>query len=184
MEGIERHQIGHAGSCDGVLTFSAPFLDSLIAKAQRSSRRRHHCNVHQSYQDHCQRLFNAITVGSYIRPHRHALDPKAESLIAVRGHLALVVFNDDGEVTACVGFGADEHSQGSGYNVGVELQANVWHTVLALRENSVLFEAKAGPFDPGAAKELAPWAPAEDSEEALEYLKRLRAVAESLISRT
>jgi len=49
--------------------------------------------------------------------------------------------------------------------------------VQQVTEDSVLFEAKAGPFDPGAAKEFAGWAPEEGSPEAISYLCWLRYVA-------
>ena len=40
---------------------------------------------------------------------------------------------------------------------GVLVPAGTWHTVLALDDDAILFETKAGPFDPAAPKEPAPW---------------------------
>ena len=74
--------------------FDAQYLDDLTGKAKVSPRLRQHRNVHQSYQDACQRLFNAIEPGSYIRPHRHASNPREELQIAVRGVMALVTFDE------------------------------------------------------------------------------------------
>ncbi|MBI3938478.1 MAG: hypothetical protein HY323_15995 [Betaproteobacteria bacterium] len=42
--------------------------------------------------------------------------------------------------------------------------------------DNVVFEAKAGPYRPHAPEERAPFAPAEDSPEARDYLARLRAL--------
>jgi len=53
-------------------------------------------------------LFNAIEPGSYIRPHRHASDPREELLIAVRGLVALVTFDDQGAVTNVLRFGTSQ----------------------------------------------------------------------------
>lgn len=64
--------------------FSSQYLEDLINEASQSHRLRAHANVHGSYADQCQKLFNAIQVDSYIRPHRHSLDPRDEYLIAVR----------------------------------------------------------------------------------------------------
>jgi hypothetical protein len=44
---------------------------------------------------------------------------------------------------------------------------------VALSEGAVLFELKAGPFDPNAAKELASWAPVEGTPPAAQYLGKL-----------
>lgn len=54
---------------------------------------------------------------------------------------------------------------------------NQWHTVIAIAPNSLLFEVKEGPFYSDFAKETAPWAPKEDSEEALTYFNWLKSHA-------
>ena len=72
--------------------FSSKYLNSLIAEAGVSDRKRQHRNIHRSFDEKCQRLMNAIGVESYIAPHRHRLDPKRECLIAVRGLFAAVIF--------------------------------------------------------------------------------------------
>ena len=151
--------------------FSADFLNELTAQAQSSPRKRQHRNIHESYADPCQRLFNAIEPGSYIRPHRHAADPRDELLIAVRGSMALVTFDEQGMVTGVVRFGVNRNDEGLA--VGAEVPANTWHTVIALEPGCVLLEVKAGPFDPDQPKDLAPWAPDEGSAAAAEYLARL-----------
>jgi cupin fold WbuC family metalloprotein len=151
--------------------FDADYLSELTAEAKESIRRRQHRNIHQSYADPCQRLFNAIELGSYIRPHRHAADPRDELLIAVRGSMALVTFDEQGIVTRVVRFAADRNSDGLA--VGAEVSANTWHTVIALEHGCVLLEVKAGPFDPDQSKDLASWAPDEASLAALPYLNQL-----------
>jgi len=152
-------------------TFSADYLNDLTAQAQGNLRKRQHRNIHQSYADPCQRLFNAIEPGSYIRPHRHAADPRDELLIAVRGSMALLTFDDQGKVTGVVRFGADR--KGEGLTVGAEVPANTWHTVIALELGCILLEVKAGPFNPNQPKDAAPWAPDEGGPDAKQYLQRL-----------
>jgi len=151
--------------------FSADYLNKLTAKAQCNPRKRQHQNIHESYEDPCQRLFNAIEPNSYIRPHKHATDPRDELLIAIRGLMALVTFDEQGVVTEIVRFGADRNSEG--FAVGAETPANTWHTVIALEPGCVLLEVKSGPFDPNQPKDLAPWAPDEGSAAATEYLNKL-----------
>lgn len=140
---------------------------------------RQHLNIHQEYSDPCQRFFNAFGAeGCYIRPHRHSLDPKTEDLFAIRGLFALIAFDDAGVITKVVRFGTEKYMDEAGAAaVGVELAAGTWHTVVALTEGAVLLEMKAGPFDPMAAKEPAPWAPEEGTAEAASYLRFLRHAA-------
>lgn len=157
-----------------VKKLSSDLLASLAEEASRSPRARLHRNLHESYEDPCQRLLNAIGMDSYIRPHRHALDPKSECLVAVRGMFALLVFDNAGVVQEVVRFCTEKYCDEGGSSVGVELPPGTWHTVIALAPNSVLLELKAGPFEPSAAKEPAPWAPEEGAIEAGPYLQRLR----------
>ena len=151
--------------------FDALYLNDLTCQARVSPRLRQHRNIHQSYQDGCQRLFNSIEPGSYIRPHRHSADPKDELLIAVRGVMALVTFNDQGQIIKVLRFGTEMH--GEDIALGAEVQSSTWHTVIALEPGCVLLEIKTGPFDPSQPKDLATWAPEEGSALARDYLNRL-----------
>ncbi len=153
--------------------FDTNYLENLTREAKGGPRRRQHRNVHESYLDPCQRLFNAIEPGSYIRPHRHAADPREELLVAIRGAMALVTFNDEGAVRGVLRLSADGY--GGDVVVGAEVPANVWHTVVALESGCVLLEVKAGPFNPNQPKDLAGWAPEEGTSEASIYLRELAA---------
>jgi cupin fold WbuC family metalloprotein len=155
--------------------FSCAYLNDLAGQAKNSTRLRQHRNIHQSYQDACQRLFNAIEPGSYIRPHRHASEPREELLIAIRGSMALVTFDDQGSVIGVLPFGSEKH--GINLAVGAEVASSTWHTVVAFEPGCVLLEVKAGPFDPNQPKDLAPWAPEEGSEMAQCYLQGLAELA-------
>lgn len=121
-------------------------------------------------------MFNAVGADSYIRPHRHSLDPKTETLFAVKGKFALVVFDDTGTPQQVSLFGTERFGD---IPAGVELAPREWHTVVALSAQAVLLEIKAGPFDPQAAKEFASWAPQEGTAQAPHYLRSLqRLIAE------
>lgn len=157
-----------------LLRFSQDYLASLIDESMKSPRRRQHKNIHLSYEDPCQRFLNAIGVDSYIRPHRHSLDPKAETLIAVKGLFALVIFDDSGDVQEVVKFGTEKYCATLGISVGIDLPPGTWHTIIALEPGAVLLELKAGPFDPNAAKEPAPWAPDEQTQEGVAFLAAIK----------
>lgn len=155
--------------------FSSSYLDSLTAQAIASPRRRQHRNVHADYAEQVQRLFNAIEPDSYIRPHQHGLAPRSEMMIAIRGRLALIMFDDVGDIASCYHFAVNQPDTAA----GVEVPAGCWHTVVALEPGSILLEVKAGPFDPSMPKEMAPWAPDEGTEAARSYLATLRLRAEN-----
>ena len=157
-----------------IQSFTQEYLSTLINEARESPRFRQHRNIHTSYTDPCQRFLNAIAMDSYIRPHRHALDPKAETLMAIKGLFALIRFDETGAVQEIIQFGTEKFADESGMSVGVDLSPGIWHTIVALKPNSILLELKAGPFKPQAAKEPAPWAPEEGTKQGADYLQKLR----------
>lgn len=146
-------------------------LDSLAYEAKVSPRRRQHRNLHASAAEPCQRLLNAVWPDSYIRPHRHSAYKTPECLLALRGTFALLEFDADGEILSVHRFGA-----GAELAI-VEIPPDAWHTVLALTDGAVLFEAKSGPYSPEAAKTFAPWAPPEGSAGQAAYLAALHRAA-------
>lgn len=149
-------------------------MGSLINEAKVNPKRRRHKNLHADYQEACQRFFNAIEPDSYLRPHCHGPYQGAETLIAIKGLLAFLVFGNEGEVQAVHLFGAGKHVQEPGVAVGVEVQPEQWHTVISLESGSILLEMKGGPFDPEAPKYFAPWAPEEMTQEGTIYLEALK----------
>ena len=142
-------------------------LDEATAEARASARGRRNRNLHASEKDPCNRLLNAIEPGSYVAPHRHSDPSKDESIVAVRGRLGAVFFDGDGRITAAAELAPDSSC------FGVDVPHGTFHTVFALEPGTVFFEAKAGPYAALDASERAPWAPAEGSDAAAEYLRRL-----------
>lgn len=149
-------------------------IDDLVEQAGQSLRGRLHRNLHATHDAPVQRLFNAIGMDSYIRPHRHWQDPKTETLLAVRGVLTFVTFSDEGVIEQAIHIGEQIAGRTGNASIGVEIPPGVWHTVIADQPGAVIFEVKAGPFDPSRAKEWAAWAPAEDSADAQVYMATLR----------
>lgn len=143
-------------------------LDGLSRAAACAPRQRMNLNLHQDYSDPCQRLFNALEPGTYIRPHRHTEPPKTECFLAVRGRMALLLFDDGGAVVKTVIFGAGCEI------LAVDLPPGLWHSVICLEPGSVFFETKPGPYVALSDKDFAPWAPLEGSADAADYLKALQ----------
>lgn len=147
-------------------------LRQTTKNALKKKRLRMHINLHDSYSEPCQRLLNAVEPGSYIRPHRHMTDPKVECLVALHGLFLVIFFDDVGKIVEKYFLGSERYRENS--VALIEIQPWVWHTVISLRSGSVLFEVKAGPFNPNAAKDFAEWSPCEsDPESSKSYYEYL-----------
>lgn len=149
------------------------FLDQalfsdLAAQAAVSPRLRQHHNLHQM-EDACHRLVVGLQPGSYIPPHRHLAIDKAETLLALQGRFGLLIFSDAGEVVE------KRLLQAGGECAGVDLPPGVFHGLVVLAPDSVLFECKAGPYRPITEAELAPWAPTEGAPQVASYLSWMQA---------
>lgn len=135
--------------------FDEKLLDELVGKARDSARLRANHNVHPSLDDMVHRLFIAIEPGSYVHPHRHPEAEKWEFFMVVRGRLAALLFDEQGQVLR-----REELSPGGPVH-GFEIPPNTWHTITALEPGSVFFEVKPGPYTPLSDKNFAAWAPRE-----------------------
>ena len=137
--------------------------------ARQSDRKRDIHIFHTGDKDPLQRMLNAIQPGSYITPHRHHLPPKSESIVVLQGVLAYVSFDDDGTPLES-DFTLLDPRRGF---YGVDIRPSIWHTIFALGPDTVVFEAKSGPYNPSGDDGFAPWAPPEDSPAAAKYLMEL-----------
>ena len=114
-------------------------LDEVSFQVKASPRLRMNYNFHESLDDKCHRMLNAVEPGTDIPIHRHP--DKDESFILLKGKLRVTTYYDDGSIIEDIIL---DPLQGS---YGVNIDKNVWHTIEAL-ESSVLFECKEGPFMP------------------------------------
>lgn len=145
-------------------------LGELSARAAASPRRRANHNLHPELADPVQRFLNAMDPGTYVRPHRHmAPEPKWELFVVLAGAVAVLLFDDAGAVVERVELAADGDLR------GVEVPAGCWHSLVALRPGTVLFECKQGPYVALGDKDFAAWAPAEGEPGAAALLQRLAA---------
>ena len=115
-------------------------LDKVSEGAKASGRLRMNYNFHQSLEDKCHRMLNAVEPGSDIPIHRHP--DKDESFVVMRGKVRSTTYNDDGTVIESVVL-----SQEDGL-YGVDIPKGVWHKLESLESGSVVFECKEGPFVP------------------------------------
>ena len=150
-----------------VTFLSRELLAAAVAASRRSPRRRIILPLHKEEGAALQRMFNVVQPRSYLRPHRHAVPPKAETLLVWQGAIAFFEFAEDGQPRRCVILRAGSEA------FGVDIEPGVIHSFVALEADTILLEVKAGPYERIRDKDFAPWAPAEGTPEVAAYLDYL-----------
>jgi len=153
-------------------------LDELLQKARLSPRRRAIRCLHDGDWEHAHRMLNALLPGTYVCPHRHESRFNGEGFILLRGKVAVLIFDDEGNV---------DHEKSSiltatDGRIGMDIEPWVWHSLVAIEE-TVIYEVKGQPvggYIQANDKNFASWAPIEGTDGAGEYLRRLEAIAQSL----
>ena len=85
----------------------------------------------------------------------------------VYGSFALITFDDNGKVTGTNILEKDK-------NEFVAVPAFSWHTYVMLSDKVIVYEEMNGVYEPSSWKEMASWAPKENTPEADKYLESLR----------
>ena len=109
-------------------------------QAKESPRLRMNFNSHQSLEDKCHRMLNAVEPGTEVPIHRHP--DKDESFVVLRGKVRSTTYNDDGTVIESVVLCQEDGL------CGVDIPKGEWHKLESLESGSVVFECKEGPFVP------------------------------------
>jgi len=136
-------------------------LQQLSEQAAQSPRLRANRNLHPELSDAVQRLAVAMEPGTYVRPHRHP--HTFELLTPLSGRFLVLHFDDDGSVTQRVVLGEECKL--------LETDAGIWHAVLSMDNDGVIFEVKHGGYQPVTEQDSAPWAPAENDQGAGELME-------------
>ncbi|WP_024617820.1 WbuC family cupin fold metalloprotein [Pseudomonas kilonensis] len=137
-------------------------FDDLAEKSAASPRGRQHHNFHEM-DEPCHRMAVGLQPSTYIPPHRHLSADKAETLLVLKGRLGVLIFDEAGAVV-------DKRIlQAGGDCLGVDLPAGVYHGLVVLEADSLMFECKAGPYRPVGEGELAHWAPREGEAGVAQY---------------
>jgi cupin fold WbuC family metalloprotein len=135
-------------------------MDSLTAQAVESPRKRSHHNFHASLEESIHRLCIAAEPGSYVKPHRHLESNKWELLIALRGSVAVIIYDKSGRIEKRITLKA------GGGTCAVEMSADAWHSFISLEPGAVVMETKPGPYIRPSVNDSAAWAPEEGASEA------------------
>jgi len=114
-------------------------LNKVSEEAKQSPRKRMNYNFHQSLDDKCHRMLNALEPGTEIPIHRHPT--KDETFVILSGKVKVFTYNSRGDM---VEYALLSREDGM---IGVNIPINTWHTIQCI-EPAVLFECKEGPFVP------------------------------------
>jgi cupin fold WbuC family metalloprotein len=153
-----------------VKLISGSLFDRVEVLATASPRLRMNYNFHSGPADNPHRFLNVLLRGTYIRPHRHLAPPKSESFLVLEGMADVILFDDEGAITARHRLGAESPE---GHMWGIDIPPGVWHTILARTGRVVCFEVKPGPWVAASDKEFGSWAPAENDPDAAAYCNAL-----------
>lgn len=120
-------------------------FDNLLNKAASNARLRTNLDLRNSESDTSQRMLNALMPGTSVPVHRHLTT--SETVVLLKGRLAEVYFDDNGNETERIELDAN------GANRGVQIEAGQWHTI-DVHEPSVIIEVKDGAYAPLADDEV------------------------------
>ncbi len=138
-----------------VVTLTERLVQQAIEQSRNSPRKRIILPLHKSDDATLHRMFNILQPGTYIRPHWHREPPKDESLVVLRGKMAVFLFNDRGDVQDVIALEAGAPA------FGIDLAAGVCHSFVVLAPDTLVYEVKPGPYVRATDKDFASWAPAE-----------------------
>ena len=113
-------------------------LDKVSEQAKASSRLRMNYNFHQSLDEKCHRFLNAVEPGTEVPIHKHPT--KDETFVILRGKVRVTTHNDYGSIIEDYVLCPEEG------RYGVNIPKGIWHTIEAMKPDSVIFECKEGPF--------------------------------------
>lgn len=114
--------------------------------AKSSPRLRMNYNLHESFEDSVQRMFNALEPGTIVPIARHPYS--SETLIMLRGKLRVLIYNDNKEIIEDVVIAPNSE------NMGYHIPKGTWHQVESLESGTVCFETREGPYAPVAPEDM------------------------------
>ncbi|MDF1751578.1 MAG: WbuC family cupin fold metalloprotein [Verrucomicrobiales bacterium] len=136
-------------------------LEKGLEGSRQSPRKRIILPIHREQSDLVQRMLNFFQPGTYVTPHHHPNESASETVFVLQGSLGLLIFEESGELRS-------KHLLTRGSLI--DIAPGVWHGMVILEADTVILEAKRGPYD-DTDKHFASWAPAEGEEGAAELVK-------------
>ena len=146
--------------------FAADEALHYFLQAQNSERRRFPKILHNQ-GDYDNKVVNFVLDDSYMQPHLHPGKEKIEKMYLIQGSFALILFDSRGEVTERI-------ILEQGKKESIQVPAFTWHTYVMLSDRVIIYETMEGEYNVSTWKEMASWAPIENSNDTLKYLSVLK----------
>lgn len=151
-----------------IVRVSAAEIQVLKDRALEGPRARARICAHPGPNDATHEMLIVLGRNNEIRPHKHP--GKVESFHVIEGSMAVVQFDDDGNVFDLLRMG----SYDSGRAFYYRQTESFYHTILVETDYVIFQEVTQGPFSREGTV-LAPWAPVEGAGgELAAYIKELR----------
>ena len=144
-------------------------IDECLLRAKNSERRRYLKILHQP-GDELNRTINFMMSDTYMQPHNHPPEEqkeKIEKFQVLQGKIGILFFDTQGTVTKSV-------ILEKGHKEYFEILPGMWHAPIILSESALCYEEVRGVYNPATYKELATWAPPENTPESAQYLNFLK----------
>lgn len=122
------------------MTIDNNLFDAISEEARKSPRLRMNHDMRTSADDQSQRMLNAIEPGTELPIHRHR--NTSETCIVLRGAAEEQFYDDNGNITERIIMEPETDC------CGVDIPAGRWHKIVSLESDTVIFEAKDGPYEP------------------------------------
>lgn len=121
-------------------------LNKLTSEAKATPRLRMNYNLHETFEDSVQRMFNALEPGTEIPIARHPYS--SETLIMLKGKLRVQIYDDNKNIIEDVVIAPNTE------NIGYHITKGTWHKVESLESGTVCFETREGPYAPVAEEDI------------------------------
>ena len=121
-------------------------IDETTLRASESPRLRMNYNLHESFEDSVQRMFNALEPGTIVPIARHPYS--SETLIMLRGKLRVLIYDDNKNIIEDVVIAPNAE------NIGYHIPKGTWHKVESLEHGTICFETREGPYAPVAEEDI------------------------------
>jgi cupin fold WbuC family metalloprotein len=149
------------------LDFNSEDLGQLIIKSRDSPRKRAIKIFQSDNYPGPQVGINVIQPESYIQPHFRYDD---ESIMHLQGRFCDLLFDENGKLT-------DKIILSQNATKYFSLPKETYHTIISLENDSAIWFAIQGPYNPERASKSAPWAPAENDASAKYFFNYLKQIA-------
>ena len=148
-------------------------IERTLQRAKESPRLRMNYNFHADEADAVNRLLNAMHRGTFVPVHRHLNPSLSESGVVLRGKVGIIIYDSEGRIITMRAVGAGTEA------CGFDIEAGVWHGLVVLEDNTIIYEVKQGPYTPISADNIASWSPdADDKQAQREFVKALEILFE------